>query len=101
MWSRVRLGLGRASCWRRCERARGFGVLGARGSEFEAEIAFGVARQLFEPWTCLGRSYRCQVRLRVSPKPGLPHMIATAWRGAGGLVSARSARRELKTSRAM
>ncbi len=29
--------------------ARGFGVLGARGSEFEAEIAFGVARQLFEP----------------------------------------------------
>ncbi len=30
-------------------RARGFGVLRARGSEFEAEIAFGVARQLFEP----------------------------------------------------
>ena len=30
-------------------RARGFGVLSARGSEFEAEIAFGVARQLFEP----------------------------------------------------
>jgi DNA-binding CsgD family transcriptional regulator len=29
--------------------ARGFGVLAARGSEFEAEIAFGVARQLFEP----------------------------------------------------
>ena len=29
--------------------ARGFGVLGARGSEFEAEIAFGAARQLFEP----------------------------------------------------
>ena len=29
--------------------ARGFGVLGARGSEFELEIAFGVARQLFEP----------------------------------------------------
>ena len=29
--------------------ARGFGVLSARGSEFEAEIAFGVARQLFEP----------------------------------------------------
>lgn len=29
--------------------ARGFGVLTARGSEFEAEIAFGVARQLFEP----------------------------------------------------
>ena len=29
--------------------ARGFGVLGARGSEFEAEIAFGVARQVFEP----------------------------------------------------
>ena len=28
---------------------RGFGVLRARGSEFEAEIAFGVARQLFEP----------------------------------------------------
>jgi DNA-binding CsgD family transcriptional regulator len=30
-------------------RARGFGVLLARGSEFEAEMAFGVARQLFEP----------------------------------------------------
>jgi len=30
-------------------RARGFGVVSARGSEFEAEIAFGVARQLFEP----------------------------------------------------
>ena len=29
--------------------ARGFGVLAARGSEFEEEIAFGVARQLFEP----------------------------------------------------
>jgi DNA-binding CsgD family transcriptional regulator len=29
--------------------ARGFGVLRARGSEFEAEIAFGVVRQLFEP----------------------------------------------------
>ncbi|MGA2929242.1 MAG: AAA family ATPase [Solirubrobacteraceae bacterium] len=29
--------------------ARGFGVLRARGSEFESEIAFGVARQLFEP----------------------------------------------------
>ena len=29
--------------------ARGFGVLRARGSEFEEEIAFGVARQLFEP----------------------------------------------------
>jgi DNA-binding CsgD family transcriptional regulator len=29
--------------------ARGLGVLMARGSEFEAEIAFGVARQLFEP----------------------------------------------------
>jgi predicted ATPase len=29
--------------------ARGFGVLGARASEFEEEIAFGVARQLFEP----------------------------------------------------
>lgn len=29
--------------------ARGFGVLRARGSEFEGEIAFGVARQLFEP----------------------------------------------------
>jgi len=28
--------------------ARGFGVLAARGSEFEAEIAFGIARQLFE-----------------------------------------------------
>jgi DNA-binding CsgD family transcriptional regulator len=30
-------------------RARGFGVLRAQGSEFEAGIAFGVARQLFEP----------------------------------------------------
>ena len=30
-------------------RARGLGVLMARGSEFEEEIAFGVARQLFEP----------------------------------------------------
>ena len=29
--------------------SRGFGVLSARGSDFEAEIAFGVARQLFEP----------------------------------------------------
>ena len=29
--------------------ARRFGVLAARCSEFEAEIAFGVARQLFEP----------------------------------------------------
>jgi DNA-binding CsgD family transcriptional regulator len=29
--------------------ARGFGVLAARGSEFEGEIAFGIARQLFEP----------------------------------------------------
>jgi DNA-binding CsgD family transcriptional regulator len=28
---------------------RGFGVLWARGSEFEAGMAFGVARQLFEP----------------------------------------------------
>ncbi len=29
--------------------ARGFGVVAARGSEFEQEIAFGIARQLFEP----------------------------------------------------
>jgi predicted ATPase len=29
--------------------ARGFGVLRARGSEFEEEIAFGISRQLFEP----------------------------------------------------
>ena len=29
--------------------ARGFAVLWARGSEFEAGMAFGVARQLFEP----------------------------------------------------
>jgi len=29
--------------------ARGVGVLSARGSEFEIEIAFGVARQLLEP----------------------------------------------------
>ena len=34
---------------RRSARARGFGVLRARGSEFESEIAFGVARQLLEP----------------------------------------------------
>jgi DNA-binding CsgD family transcriptional regulator len=30
-------------------RERGFGVLRARGSEFEAEMAFGAARQLLEP----------------------------------------------------
>jgi DNA-binding CsgD family transcriptional regulator len=30
-------------------RGRGLGVLAARGSEFEQEIAFGIARQLFEP----------------------------------------------------
>ncbi|MGZ6661928.1 MAG: AAA family ATPase [Solirubrobacteraceae bacterium] len=30
-------------------RERGFGVLSARGSEFEQEIAFGIARQLFVP----------------------------------------------------
>ena len=29
--------------------AHGFGVLRGRGSEFEQEIAFGIARQLFEP----------------------------------------------------
>jgi predicted ATPase len=29
--------------------ARGFGGLRGRGSEFEEELAFGVARQLFEP----------------------------------------------------
>jgi DNA-binding CsgD family transcriptional regulator len=29
--------------------ARGFGVLAAGGSEFESEIPFGIARQLFEP----------------------------------------------------
>ena len=34
---------------RRSAQARGFGVLRARGSEFESEIAFGVARQLLEP----------------------------------------------------
>jgi DNA-binding CsgD family transcriptional regulator len=34
---------------RRQAGVRGFGVLGARGSEFEAEMAFGVARQLLEP----------------------------------------------------
>jgi hypothetical protein len=33
----------------RAASAAGVGVLGARGSEFEAEIGFGVARQLFEP----------------------------------------------------
>ncbi|MEA2197015.1 MAG: hypothetical protein QOJ25_1066, partial [Solirubrobacteraceae bacterium] len=34
---------------RRDAEGRGFAVLGARGSEFEADMAFGVARQLFEP----------------------------------------------------
>jgi len=34
---------------RRSSAERGFGVLAARGSEFEADMAFGVARQLFEP----------------------------------------------------
>src|SRR5919204_1003526 len=33
----------------RAASAAGVGVLRARGSEFEAEIGFGVARQLFEP----------------------------------------------------
>jgi MoxR-like ATPase len=33
----------------RAASAAGVGVLGARGSEFEVEIGFGVARQLFEP----------------------------------------------------
>jgi len=33
----------------RAATAAGVGVLGARGSEFEAEIGFGVVRQLFEP----------------------------------------------------
>ena len=37
-----------AAVQREAER-RGFGVLWARGSEFEAEMAFGVARQLLEP----------------------------------------------------
>jgi len=52
-------------------------------------------------WTCLGRSYRCQVRVRLIPKPGLPHMMVVETAGRGGVVSARSAWRELKTSRAM
>jgi DNA-binding CsgD family transcriptional regulator len=34
---------------RRHAEGRGFAVLGARGSEFEADMAFGVARQLLEP----------------------------------------------------
>ena len=34
--------------------ARGFGVLSARGSEFEEESGFGVARQLFEPMLRVG-----------------------------------------------
>jgi DNA-binding CsgD family transcriptional regulator len=34
---------------RAAAQARGFGVLGARASELEQEIAFGVARQIFEP----------------------------------------------------
>jgi DNA-binding CsgD family transcriptional regulator len=33
---------------RRCAEARGFAVLGARGSELERELGFGVVRQLFE-----------------------------------------------------
>ena len=33
----------------RAARASDFGLLRARGSEFEAGIGFGVARQLFEP----------------------------------------------------
>jgi hypothetical protein len=49
----------------------------------------------------LGRSYRCQVRIRLIPKPGLPHMMVVETAGCGCAVSARSARRELKTSRAM
>ena len=48
-----------------------------------------------------GRSYRCQVRVRLIPKPGLPHMMVVETAGRGGVVSARSAWRELKTSRAM
>lgn len=43
---------------------RGLGVLWARGSEFEAEIAFGVARQLFEPM--LGESAPAERRRLVS-----------------------------------
>jgi len=52
-------------------------------------------------WSALGRSYRCQVRIRLIPKPGLPHMMVVETAGRGCAVSARSARRELKTSRAM
>lgn len=52
-------------------------------------------------WTYLGRSYRCQVRVRLIPKPGLPHMMVVETIGRGCAVSARSARREVKTSRAM
>ena len=43
----------------------------------------------------LGRSYRCQVRVRLIPKPGLPHMMVVETIGRGCAVSARSARREL------
>ena len=45
-------GIGKSEFLAACEPTRrhvGMVVLSARGSDFEAEIAFGVARQLFEP----------------------------------------------------
>ncbi len=60
-----------------------------------------LTEQAIARWTYLGRSYRCQVRIRLIPKPGLPHMMVVETAGCGRAVSARSARRELKTSRAM
>ena len=65
----------------------------------DGALAYFSARR--NPWNALGRSYRCQVRVRLIAKPGLPHMMVVATRGRGCVMSARSARRELKTSRAM
>jgi hypothetical protein len=50
------------------------------------------ARDAMAGW---GRSYRCQVRLRVIPKPGAPHMMVVATGLGCGWPSARSARRVL------
>ena len=41
-----------------------------------------------------GRSYRCQARVRLIPKPGLPHMMVVETIGRGCEVSARSAWRD-------
>ena len=52
-------------------------------------------RQLLRYLSMRGRSYRCQGRLRVIPKPGLPQRIVVVARGGRGWSSARSARRVL------